>query len=482
MRSVRQKALRFFFALSSFSMIMLFAGEWQAAGALWVVILCLLPAICVALRTSYLSLKMFCAITLITQVITVPMFYLQADRYAFSEHRPFGFTALDASPVFLIIGLFLWLVAYLVKLSEGVIGRSTQWTSTNAPTEATRHAGVLALGSAKRQAPLIVGILLLMAISLPAKFWMFDMGIGIVGVDPPYLPFRLSGILTYLFGMVVPLTIAYLYLRTKRSSLLLVSLISVYALLIGLSSSSKSVVLFATAPIVAFAWLDRRWAIFTVSGIMAGFGVLIAATSRAIVHMSDGLTTGAFTDLGTIGTLLKTLLMLEWSPEMLLVFAGIAARIEGFQGLFLASQFNADAVGGAFEIFMHAINANWATLEHDALHLEFLGYIIPMGFYSAGASINSWMLMATNHNLFMVLPFAIYVASTLVILEKLLMRASHKYKLPLPLTQAVLFFVTLWFDTATGSQQFLTMFYVVVIFGLLPALRVGHSSRPTCSH
>jgi len=472
MHSNNKKYLRPFFLVGLFSIIVIFAGEWQAAGALWVVILCLLPVMWAALQTSYLSLKIFCATALITETITVPMFYLQADRYAFGEHRPFGFTVLEAVPVFLILGLFLWLVVYLVKLSEGVIGRPVQWTDTRAPTASAGRAG----DSARRQMPFFIGILLLMAISLPVKFWMFDMGIGIVGTPPPGLPFRLSGILFYLFNYIVPMIIGYFYLNTKRNSLLLALLVLVYAILIGLTSSSKGVVLLTTAPIIAFAWLDRRWTILSLSGFIAGFGVIIASVSRQIVHISDGLMTWSYTNLGTIETLRETLLRLEMSANMLFIFSDITKRVESFQGLLLSSQFNPDAVGGVWKLLLKAINNSWADLGHDAIHMEYLGYTIPIGFYGVAASLNSWMLMAVNKNLWMVLPFVIYTALTLIILEKNLMRVAHKYRLPLPIAQAVLFFTTFWFYTGPGTLEFRTLFVVSVIFSLLPVLHLGHHS------
>lgn len=475
MRIKKNKYLRYLLVLAGlFSLILLLAGKWETVGALWVVIFCLLPAVWVALGTSYLSLRIFCATALITQVITVPVFFLQADRYAFGGHRPFSFTTMETLPVFLLLGMFLWLAASVVKLSQSVIGKPVQWTDS--------RTHFVTASSAKHQTMFVIGIILLIAFSLRVKFWMFAMGIGIVGVAPPQLPFRLSGILFYTFSYIVPLSIGYLYLKTNRSSLLLSSLIAVYALLIGLSSSSKGVVLLTMAPIIAFAWLDRRWTILGASGLLAGFEVILVTASREIVHISDGLTTGSFVDLGTIGTLAETLARLEWSPEMLLIFVDISKRVEGFQGLLLASQFNPDVVGGAWAIFAKSINGPWADLGHDAMHLEYLGYTIPMGFYGVAASLNAWMLMAANQNVLMVLPFVIYAALTLVILEKMLMRAARKYRLPLPLAQSVLFFATLWFYTGPGTLEFQTLFVVSVIFGLLPALRLGHSFHPARSN
>jgi hypothetical protein len=471
MRIKNKKYIHVLFALGGlFSLFLLLAGKWDTAGALWVVMFSLLPALWVALSTSYLSLKIFCATALITQFITVPVFFLQADRYTFDNHRPFSFTTMETLPVFLILGMFLWLAASVVKISQSVIGKPVQWT------DSSTH--FYTASSVKHKPIFVIGIILLMAFSLPVKFWMFTMGIGIVGVSPPQLPFRLSGILVYTFGYIVPIGIGYLYHKTNRSSLLLSSLIAVYALLIGISSSSKGVVLLTTAPIIAFALLDRRWTILGVSGLLAGFGVILTSASREIVHISDGLTTGFFTNLGTIGTLAETLATLEWSPEMLLFFVDISKRVEGFQGLLLASRFNPDSVGGAWALFSKSIVGSWADLGHDAMHLEYLGYTIPYGFYNIAASLNAWMLMAANQNVLMVFPFVIYVALTLVILEKMLMRAAHKYRLPPQLAKVVLLLATLWFYTGPGTPEFIMLFTVSIIFGLLPALRLGHTSRP----
>ena len=457
-----------------FSLFLALMGAWQAAGALLIVIICLLPSVWVALRTSYLGLKIFCTTALITQVITVPVFYLQADRYPFGGHRPFGFTVMEALPTFLFLGLFLLLVAYLVKQSEWVVGEPVQWTDANQRA----RGNALSDGAASSQTIFVIGITLLIVVSLPVKFWMFDMGIGLVGAPPPQLPYRLSGILFYMFNSIIPLSIGYLYLKTHRKSLVLALIISAYAVVIGFTAVSKGVVLLTIAPIVAFAWLDRRWAILGVSGLLAMFGVMVATASREIVHISDGLTTGSFTDMGALGTLVEVMALLEWSPEILLIFVDIAGRVEGFRGLLLASQFNPDAVGGAWAIFAKSINGNWADLGHDAMHLEYLGYTIPSGFYGIAASLNAWMMMAANKYLLMVLPFVLYAALSLVILEKMLMRAAHKYRLPLPLAQAVLFFATMWFYTGPGTLEFRVLFTASIIFGLLPALRLGHKSRP----
>lgn len=455
-----------------FSIVLIIAEQWEAIGALWVVFVCLLPAMYLALLTSYLSIKILCAVTLITQIVTVPLFYLQSDRYAFGQHRPFGFTALEVAPALATVGLFLVMVVILVISSQNVIYKPIKFDELKCSLFPASNSKVKFIKVKERQLHLIAAILGLIAISLPIKFWMFSMGIGLVGVEPPSLPYRLSGIMTYLFGMIVPLTIGYFYLRTNRDSLLLVILILLYAVLVGLSSVSKSVILFIAAPIVGFAWIDRRWGIFAIAGLIAGLGVLIAESSRAIVYVQLDSSIGAETGLGTLRLLQDVLRKVEWTPENFLVYTGIVARIQGFEKLFLSSQFNAEMVGGPFRIFLKAVSGYLVPMDHDTLHIEFLGRTTLPGFYDAGTTIIDWMLMSSNNNILMLLPFAIYTAFTLVFLEKLLMIGFRKYRFQMQFIQTAMLFIVLWFYAATGSIQFHFIVLLVVIFGFLPAVRL----------
>jgi hypothetical protein len=457
------------------SLVLLFLGEPDTAGVMWVVLFCLLPSMLLAHRTSYLSIKFFCATVLITQIISAPIFYLNSDSYEFINHRPFDFTILEALPVLSHLGVFLVLVTSFMKLSQGLFG-PLKWNDTGRQINFTGEVVDTRTVNSQRQKLFIITILIIIGISLPVKFWMFDMGIGIVGTSPPRLPFRLSGVLTYLFGWIVPLIIGYLYIKTKRASILLASIIALYALMIGILSSSKAIVLLTTAPIVGFAWNDRRWVLMSISGLLASFGVMIVEASRLIVHISNKLVTESFTELGGFGTMFETLTRLEWSPKMFNIFVTIAGRVESFQGLFMAFEFNPDAVGGAFGIFIKLINNTWIDLGHDAIHLEYLGYTIPEGFHGVPASLNALMLMASNRNIFILLFFVIYTALILIILERLILRLTQKWSLSKSTAQAILFFATLLVYTSPGGVVFQFMLAGLVFFVYLPKIRLTNAS------
>jgi hypothetical protein len=482
MRIKKHKAInQLLSAAGFFSLVPTYLGEWEMLGAFWMVIICMLPGIWLALGTSYLSCKLFCALVFIPQIVTVPAFYLNANNYAFNNHRPFGFGAFEALPAFVTLGLFLWIVAFLVKLTEITIGSSAQLAKVNnktsiinARTTAILESNISKKHVSKNNALVLISILFLISVSLPVKFWMFNMDIGLVGAPPPQLPYRISGILFYTFNYMVPIMISYLYIKSKRSSLLVALTISTYALMIGFLSVSKGVLLLTTVSIIAFAWLDRRWLIFSISVFLSALGVLVVTTARKIVHVTEGNTVSAFTDLGGITTLKEVFSDGLLTPELFLVFIGIANRFEGFQSMFLASQFNPDILGGAWSIFFRVISfGRWGEFNFDAIHLEYLGYTIPYGLYGVGATYNSWMMLAANKNILMVLPFAAHAALIIVILERSIMRASRKYPLSLIIGRSLLFLSVLWFYTAPADQISSVILTVSIIFSLFPAVVVG---------
>ena len=117
-------------------------------------------------------------------------------------------------------------------------------------------------------------------------------------------------------------------------------------------------------------------------------------------------------------------------------------------------------------------------MGHDAMHIEYLGYTIPVGFYNVAASLNDWMMMATNRNIFMMLPFALYATTALILLEKSLWRASFKYRLALPIAQAILFTATMAFFVAPGSLEIRTLLSIIVLLMVLPTFGMPRISSP----
>ena len=130
-----------------------------------------------------------------------------------------------------------------------------------------------------------------------------------------------------------------------------------------------------------------------------------------------------------------------------------------------------------YPLFIKSLYGALVHLDHDAMHLEYLGYTIPIGFSAIPGSLNAWMLMSTNKIFFMVLLFVFYAVLTLVSLEKMLMRMCRNYRLPLIMAQYIVFCMTLLFYTASGTLEFRMGLAASILLGLLPTFRFGHPER-----
>lgn len=92
--------------------------------------------------------------------------------------------------------------------------------------------------------PLSIAILLFSYISI----WMYYHKVGIIGLHQIALPYHMNGILYYGRRFVFTLIILYLFLKTKNKTIA-TYLIIIYALIIGVSGSSKSLNLMVTFPV-----------------------------------------------------------------------------------------------------------------------------------------------------------------------------------------------------------------------------------------
>ena len=285
----------------------MFVGETQTLGAFWFVLLFLFPPAYIGFFSKNLALKVFCAIPFITQIISVPLFFITREEYAFYGHRPFEFTAIETAPVLLMVGIYMITVVFFVAIGSKLIsllskkksiliyGDKPRWSSNSS-------ASVIANNKMK----CFWGVVFLIAICVPIRSWMFNSGIAIAGTPPPILPYKLSGVLFYLFMYIVPLIIGYLYMNTSRDSYLLAILILSFAIFSGIASTSRGALLLTSMSVIYFAWIDRRWIILGISSSFIMVGFLLATASRVIVHISDGATTWSYNELGVVFTILET--------------------------------------------------------------------------------------------------------------------------------------------------------------------------------
>lgn len=475
---ITQKTLRWVAGISIvLTLGLLAAGERETVLAWWVMLVCLLPALIWVQRSQFLSVKIFVWLACVTQAVTMPMFYLNPEGYAFQSYRPFGFTGLESLQVFFKLGVFLLVFLAVASLLEGVVklprvpASTVQQPPRARLSEANPGRDGLLRVSQKTSLISTSLILLVILLMIPLNQWMFQMGIGFTGVEPPKLPYRLSGILTHLAKLIVPALLAFLYLRTNRRSLFLVTVLGVYGIYLGLCTASRGAALSIVFAPIVFALLDRRRLLFSFGLLLALAGAGIVTTSREFAYMATaGVSTRANTSLSILGVFLESSARMEWN-NLLLVLPSIIGRMVSFQGLFLASQVDPTMLGGCFAVWLKTLHWSLVDLGHEAVHLEVLGYMALKGFYNATSDSYAYVFWAVNGSTVYYLFFALSSALFLMLQEQAIRKTACRYGFPGLLAASMVFVLSVSFAITPGYPQFVYIFFALLLFSKMPKFR-----------
>lgn len=456
------------------------AGEFDAMLAWWMVIALLLPPLLWALKTPYVALKTICYISFLTQFITLPFFYLNRDKFAWGHVKPFEFTAWAAFPMLAKVSLFLFALViffrwfYQISLFGGALRKlPTQLPQVSASTGTEHQLQYVSFDvrQNRKSWQFVVLIILLIAVLAPLNLWSFSQGIGITGVAPPALPYRLSGILFYLMKYITPLFLGYLYAKTKRGWLLMLLFLA-YAWLLGLCSVSKGAVIIVMLPVVAFAWLDRHKMKLAVASLGTIIGVSFAAEARTYVYTVSLGITGADTSM-SIFTLISNVFSNPdseiWQFDFLPLFiSGIMSRFEGFGNLVMSQYYNPDEVVGAWGFILMMIWKGLVSFDTNLHSIQWQGNVLPEGFYNGGALLSNAVIVG-NAGLWWVVISAMVAAVILVILEKSTKRLSMSYKVTELMSVALISFLSMTYFLQTGGDKtFVYPFMLLFIASWLP--------------
>lgn len=441
-------------------------GEWEISVA-WVLLFSsLVPALIMTHFSGFISVKILVWIALLTQATSMPMFYFQPDSYAFQLHRPYDFSGMSSGIVFLSLGKFLLIFVCISLFFE--------WLIKPFVDNYLRRFSISKIASQveinKRPHKLnFILILLIICLILPLNNWMFYYGIGLTGISPPQLPYKLSGLLTYLSKFVIPLIISFLYIRTKRKSFALVFIMGVYSLLLGISTVSRSAALLVILAPWVYAFLDRRWLLFGFTTILASLSLGMTTLSREIVYLPSVFESQADTSLGLIEVTLQVFANFQWK-QVFLAIPSIIDRLENFQILWLSTQFDPEAVGGAISLWPKIIDWSLADIDHNAVHIEFLGYTVPAGFYVAMGSIYSYALAASNNSFFILCLFSFTTAFLLIFQEILIILCARKYNIKNSIVYIITFLASISYIVGPGNRLFNFSLIFLISIWLMPKL------------
>ena len=467
-----------FVLMSLMSTMLAAADKWQTVFSWWAATLLMLPPLLLAIQSRFLTFRVLVTIVFVTQFITLPVFLLNPDDFWLGDIKPFNFTSSEVMLIFSRVTTFLICTSLSIALFSSVSFDLFKDSLPKRFRAITCHRTVPAVFNISKRSRYFFGLILItvFVISL-LNIWMFQNGISIVGVEPPRLPFKLSGIFHYFTKYVVPLMLGYLYYHSPRN-LTTALLLLAYGLLLGLTSVSRSALVLVLLPILALAWIDRRKWIF---GIIGG-GLLISYSliSRArdlVYFVSDGVSS-AVTEGGifTIVNALMQRMELDTSAPISVLVA-ILNRIEGFENLVLSVSYSPNAVdGGAFGFILRMIWRPLAAIDLDQHHLQWQGAILPEGFVNGGALLSN-MIIASNDNFLWILVASIITGLLLFVLECSVRRVARRSRLPSSIEVFIITVMTIiFFIEGGGSVTFVVPFVLLTFLAWMPSVSLIPSS------
>jgi hypothetical protein len=421
------------------------------------------PPFLLSLNTNLIYLKLITFLSFITQLITVPLFFIFKDDFSFIDIKPFKYTSIDTLNLLMKPALFIYFICIFSILFSSVIKNNINVRKipcNNFVFKDKIHQRIQSKG-------IYSIILLIIVITLiPLHVWMFSNSVGMVGVNPPSLPFKISGILHYFTKLFIPLIIGYLYYKSNKNYFISFVLL-LYGILLGLTTLSRSSFLMISVTMLIFSFIDNK----KLKIIILSFGTIVGASVITVIRDTIYSLFGNEVVANTSGGVSQVLINLFENTDiqifngtfLLKNFQGIFGRIEGFGNLIMANYYDLTKVGKPIQFITLLIWHGISPLNTDLHHIQWQGNTLPEGFYNGGAILSNSVIVG-NFNLFLLILSSLVVVFMLYLMEKNINFIIKYFKLPILLNAAIIFFfTTIYFIDNGGSDLFFYSFLLIVI-------------------
>jgi hypothetical protein len=312
-------------------------------------------------------------------------------------------------------------------------------------------------------------ILLIGIVQVAASFFMFYSGAGIVGVIGEALPFKAIGISYLISKVLVPITLAFIFMKSNHGGLAYIYILIV-ALISGSAHLSRSTFLATLLLPSIVVFLSSKRYLLKSSGILIIlFGLYHISQERNLVY-----------------SYLNELRMLEYVPvkEWFLVFfesmsgdflargvmsfAEIISRMSPSQGIILGNQFDLGLVGGGVEVFKGLIFHSWQTVD-PGYFMAWIGIDLPPGF-AHGGGFMSLMMAFWWHNKVLFFVSATYIALWCKILDLISSRFAIMGQVALVLTTFLsVILLIMW----VGALSFYLCILFLIIISIVLRVRLN---------
>lgn len=392
-------------------------------------------------------------------------FFWERDKYTyggFSAVRDFQFSAVE------YLGFYVPIIAgYFMTLLIGMTPYLGHKRAAGAPMAAPGGADSTSrprvpdprvhATSGHPRLVFTTAILVFAAIN----WWMFNNSIGLTGINPPELPFKLSGILYYLARFVFPAVLIFLLTRFRPTSLDLTVLVA-YACFASLTSVSKTTLFLLFLPALITSFLNKQYVFLASALVLLALFYPVVNVARNFVYLVDEGLSVRNLDFSLIEVLFNS--FIEYNSEDLLSGPiSIIERIGGGQDVALAAQYNSDLVAGPMAEFVRLYIFDFWGLASAAQEQMYAYQPDVAGFATGDGGFFAHMLLASGGSVLMVLPVSVYLGLFLALGNSTYL---HLLKCGVP-RELVLFYAILFciFFFALSIPLWLNVFVIVTSIG-----------------
>ena len=233
----------------------------------------------ISMKTKNILVVIYSIFQFVSYGIGSTFLYLyrsQAERTGFAAIGSFDFSYAQLfsaySYMFVFFTAFL-LFSFLFK---------KQYHSNSLVTFIRQQYNTIRLRPTLSLFPIIICVLFFCWISIQ----MYNLHIGMIGLQQTELPFHMTGILFYSRRYLFPIILIWLFVKTKSKTLATVVLI-IYSVFMGITATSKSACILVLAPLAFINYLIGKRGMAYVCAFFAAVGYMVISEMRQIVFDFD---------------------------------------------------------------------------------------------------------------------------------------------------------------------------------------------------
>lgn len=248
------------------------------------------------------------------------------------------------------------------------------------------------------------------------RIFMFYMSIGITGVAPPLLPFKISGILTYLASIVIPVAIFYVFIFSRHIKSAFVAIyIQIVMILCSCLAASRSLIFISGIILFLIQFRLKKFILAFILLYISIIGFHLSTEMRDLIYQYDYNGVYVEPSLFNFYDLYNKIYDFNFFNNL----KSIINRFSGLDNLYNSVNYNVNIVENPYNYVSRLIYINYNISPPFGNHnIQWFGYEIPGGLYDGPTQLNASIVLFNHITIFLLYGFVIslnfFISSKLI--------------------------------------------------------------------